>query len=190
MKTHFEKNGSYKVKIFLFIESNIFFGNSSKHTNKKKWQKIQERFIIYEDLFVCIPTPPQHILTLGSCSVSGGGEGFTVDFFLLFPCVRTSLSLSLSFLVSPLPRVSCGGWVTPPSSSSLQPLATPGPLFFSLSLSALWLPRCSTKAARSHPSGFIGLGRLTGRMWGWGGGGGNILVEPRRGEPRRSLARE
>ena len=84
-------------------------------------------------------------------------------FFPLVP-VREDLSLSLSFLVSPLPRVSCGGWVTPPSSSSLQPLATPGPLFFSLSLSALWLPRCSTKAARSHPSGFIGLGRLTGRM--------------------------
>ena len=91
------------------------------------------------------------------------GEGFTVDFFLLFPCVRTSLSLS--FLVSHLPRVSCGGWVTPlSSSSSLQPLATPAPLFYSLSLSALWLPRCSTKAARSHQSGFIGLGRLTGRM--------------------------
>ena len=151
MKTHFEKNGSYKVKIFLFIESNIFFGNSSKHTNKKKWQKIQERFIIYEYLFVCIQTPPQHILTLGSCSVSGGGEGFTVDFFLLFPCVRTSLSLSLS-LCPPSPVcLAVGGWPLPPPPpfSLLPPLV----LSFSLSL----CPLSGSLDARLRPRGLITL---------------------------------
>ena len=84
-------------------------------------------------------------------------------FFPLVP-VREDLSLSLFPCVPPPPCVL--RWVGDPSllllpSASCHPWSS---LFLSLSLSALWLPRCSTKAARSHHSGFIGLGRLTGRM--------------------------